>query len=182
MGDIYSFAKIFHFTAKLESIANEMLTPPIHIRLKPTNRCNHGCSYCCYRNPDLHLSELMRHDDHIPAGKMEEIISDIAGMGVRAVTFSGGGEPLIYPYFSDAAEGLMTRGVKVSVLTNGSLLNGDIAGLLGGGAAWVRVSMDGASPEDYSKARGVSVREFGKVCSNIGNFARIKRKECQLGV
>lgn len=182
MSRLYSTSKVFHFHSKLADILDGRLTPPIHIRLKPTNRCNHRCSYCCYRNEDLYLSERMKEADEIPPDKMKEITNDIITMGVRAVTFSGGGDPLCYPHFLDCADRLLEGGVRVAVLTNGSRLQGAVAERLGSGATWVRISLDAANADDYAQVRQVSPREFQKVCENIENFARTKREACELGI
>ena len=182
MSKLYTHTKLFHFTDKLGAIREGRPSAPIHIRLKPYNRCNHRCSYCCYRSPELYLSELMDEADSIPREKMAEIVADLGAMGVRAVTFSGGGEPLCYPYFTETVEGLLAAKVKVAVLTNGSLLRGEAAEVLGRGATWVRISMDAADGETYAAIREVGPKELDKVCANIGEFARIKSEGCELGI
>ena len=95
MGILYTRMKIFHFRDKLESLPREsgLTLAPLHIRIKPTNRCNHSCSYCAYRAEELQLGRDMKLQDFIPREKMLEIVDDIAAMGVKAVTFSGGGDP-----------------------------------------------------------------------------------------
>lgn len=182
MPNLYSTVKMLHFKSKLDDIANKHISSPIHIRLKPTNVCNHSCYYCCYRNDNLYLSELMQKKDMISRDKMIEIIDDLVAMGVKAVTLSGGGDPLVYPHINETIEGLLNVGIKLATLTNGSMLKNKTAELLAKGASWVRISMDAADPELYAKTRGVSQEEFGKVCDNIKNFAAIKRKECELGI
>jgi len=182
MRNVYTNAKIFHFHRKLADMRAGKWSAPIHVRLKPTNRCNHRCSYCCYRSENLLLSERMDERDEIPREKMREIVSDLVEMGVRAVTFSGGGEPLCYPHIVEAVEGLAAGGVKVAMLTNGALLAGGAAQTIGRLATWVRISMDAADAAGYSKIRGVSDKEFDKVCRNIRDFARTKSDSCVLGV
>ena len=171
-----------HFQDKLNSLKGNGLTAPVHIRFKPTNRCNHNCFYCCYRNKNLYLSELMKEKDEIPREKMREIVSDLGQMGVKAVTFSGGGEPLCYPYIIEAIEELHKLKIKVAVLTNGSLLKGNLADILARQATWVRVSIDAAEAGAYAKNRNVSKKEFKKVCDNISNFTKLKSKDCELGI
>ena len=90
---VYSPLKMLHFHEKLRDLARGEVTPPVHVRLKPINACNHRCFYCCYRSENLFLSQRMREKDMIPREKMAEIVSDLAACGVKAVTFSGGGEP-----------------------------------------------------------------------------------------
>jgi len=182
MGSVYSNLKVFHFHGKLDALSRGEVTPPIHIRLKPTNRCNQRCIYCCFRNQDLFLSELLKESDEIPREKMSEIVADLIRMGVKAVTFSGGGEPLVYPHIIETIEGLRAGGIKVAMLTHASLLSGRAAALLAREASWVRVSMDAADAESYAQIRQVSRKEFDRVCANIVAFARSKHSSCQLGV
>ena len=182
MGKVYTNTKIFHFANRLEQLKLGGIPAPIHIRLKPTNRCNHHCSYCCYRNPDLYLSERLREEDRIPWAKMQELINDFAAMGVKAVTFSGGGEPLCYPHIADTIRGLTAAGIKIATLTNGSLLSGEVAELLAHNAVWCRVSMDAADAETYGAIRRVPVTEFDRVCDNLRTFAAIPGRTCVLGI
>ena len=182
MAKVYSNSKIFHFHEKLADMQAGRWSAPVHVRLKPTNRCNHRCNYCCYRNPALHLSERMDQRDEMPPEKLREITGDLTAMGVKAVTFSGGGEPLCHPDIIQAVEALADVGVKVAMLTNGSLLADRAAEALARRATWVRVSMDAANARDYAQIRGVSEKEFDKVCDNIRGFARAAKGRCVLGV
>jgi MoaA/NifB/PqqE/SkfB family radical SAM enzyme len=114
MGNIYSRYKIFHYQEKLDSLPQEIgiIKPPVHIRIKPTNVCNHHCWYCAYKSPDLQLGQDMVERDFIPKEKMLEIIDDCAEMGVKAVTFSGGGEPFVYRYMRDTKVGEFSKIMK----------------------------------------------------------------------
>lgn len=179
---LYSNLKMFHYPAKLQSLTNDtMITPPLHIRLKPTNACNHRCRYCAYLNPEMQLGKDMRVTDSIPHDKMLEICSDIAEMGVGAVTYSGGGEPLLSPHILEASQLLHDGGVKVACLTNGSLLHGANADFFAHNATWVRVSMDGWDDASYMHYRGVKNGEFTKIMQNLENFAKLGGG-CVLGV
>lgn len=182
MKNVYSPGKIFHFPDKLADLRAGRVTPPIHVRLKPTNRCNHRCGYCCYRSGKLFLSEKMDERDEIPPAKMAELIEDFAAMGVKAVTFTGGGEPLCCRHILQAFGGLFEAGIKVALLTNGSLLAGEAAELLAARAVWVRASMDAADRDAYARARGVKPAEFDTVCDNLRRFAATPGRRCVLGV
>ncbi len=182
MANVYTGSKIFHFHDKLRDMEAGRLTPPLHVRCKPTNRCNHACAYCCYRSEDLFLSERMNERDEIPRDKMAEIAADLVAMNVRAVTFTGGGEPLLYPHIAATVRTLADGGVKVAMLSNGGLLQGEVAQLLARRAVWVRVSMDAADPALYARSRRVSEREFARVCDNLAAFAAIPGRTCTLGI
>jgi MoaA/NifB/PqqE/SkfB family radical SAM enzyme len=175
MGILYTNTKIFHYPDKIKSLPGEtdQMLPPLHIRLKPTNVCNHNCWYCAYRQADFQLGKDMVVKDFIPQGKMMEIISDCAEMGVKAITFTGGGEPLVYPHILETVKVLADSDIKFATLTNGSKLNGEIAEIFAHRGTWVRVSLDGWDGPSYAFHRKVSVNEFSKVMNNLENFKTI---------
>lgn len=182
MSRLYNSVKAFHFPGKLRDIAEGRITAPIHVRLKPTNRCNHGCDYCCYRNQALAVSERVDLADEIPRNKMREIVRDLGEMGVRAVTLSGGGEPLCYPHILETMQAIRAGGMKLAMLTNGALLEGEAAQLLAREATWVRISIDAADGETYAQIRGCPLKEFDRVCENLREFSRTKSAGCELGI
>ncbi|MCP3952637.1 MAG: radical SAM protein [Desulfobacterales bacterium] len=183
MPNVYSQLKIFHFKEKLDSLPQgvDRIRPPIHIRVKPTNACNHNCRYCAYRVDNLQLGQHMRAGDYIPADKMMEMIADWADMGVRAITFSGGGEPLIYPYMTKTLQRLMQTDIAFATLTNGSRLEGETAELLAAGGTWVRISIDGWDAASYAAYRGVTEDSFARVMANMQAFKKLDGA-CTLGV
>jgi len=178
----YSKLKIFHYQEKLDSLKTDNILAPIHIRIKPTNRCNHNCWYCAYKADNLQLGQDMIEKNFIPKEKMIEIIDNCKSMGVKAITFSGGGEPFNYRYFLDTIKQVIKNEIKFASLTNGSKLNGEIAELFAKNATWLRVSIDGYDDESYSKYRGVKKGEFSKIIKNIENFVNIKNRKCSIGI
>ena len=183
MASRYSPLKIFHFPEKLASLPRDVqeVLPPLHVRIKPTNACPHKCRYCSYRAPDLQLGAGMKPSQSIPREKMIEIIDDLAGMGVQAVTFSGGGEPFCYPHLEEAAAKLAQSPVRFAALTNGARVEGSVAELFAKKAAWLRVSIDGWDAASYARYRGVSEDEFGRVIGNMERFKAIDGP-CRLGI
>lgn len=182
-GLLYTKMKVFHFKDKIDSLPESVnkIMPPIHIRIKPTNVCNHNCSYCAYRVDNLQLGKDMQTRDQIPREKMLEIIEDIIGMKVKAVTFSGGGEPFCYTHLVEVVKKLVEAGIKFSALTNGARLQGELAEIFAHRATWIRISIDGWDEESYSRYRGVSTAEFTKVMDNMANFKKLGGP-CFLGV
>ena len=183
MANKYSNLKIFHYQEKLDSLSNDNsdIKPPLHVRIKPTNVCNHNCWYCAYKSDNLQLGQDMVEKDFIPLNKMLEILDDIKDIGVKAVTFSGGGEPFTYRYFLETVKKLIEYNIPFASLTNGSKLKGEIAELFANNATWIRVSIDGYDDESYAKARDVKVGEFSKIIQNMKDFSALNGK-CALGV
>lgn len=183
MGNIYTPMKIFHFKDKVDSLPreNDAVLPPLHIRIKPINACNHSCRYCAYRADSLQLGKDMRISDSIPRDKMLEIVEDVIDMGVKGVTFSGGGEPLFYPHLADVLRRLADSPVKFATLTNGGLLKGEVAEMFALHGSWVRVSMDGWDNASYTRYRSVPDGEYDAILKNIEVFKRFGGP-CRLGV
>lgn len=179
---LYTNLKIFHYQEKLDSLTRDSgeIKAPLHIRIKPTNICNHNCSYCAYRASNMQLGKDMVLNDKIPEKKMAEIVEDIIEMGVKAVTFSGGGEPFCYPLLGATAQALAAGNISFAALTNGSLLKGKPAEIFAENGTWVRVSMDGWDGPSYAKFRDVPEDEFVKILKNMEKFKKIGGK-CVLG-
>ncbi len=183
MGSLYSRLKIFHYPDKVASLppSSKETLAPLHIRIKPTNVCAHNCYYCAYKADDLQLGRDMNSRDSIPRDKMMEIIDDIEEMGVKAVTFSGGGDPFYYKHLEETAARLAEGPVAFASLTNGARLQGKVAEIFAHHGSWLRISIDGWDAKSYSEYRGVNDKEFGTVINNMEAFKRLGGK-CYLGV
>jgi len=179
----YTKMKVFHFPEKLSSLPKEIniIDSPLYIRIKPTNVCNHNCKYCAYKIDTLQVGRDMLRNSYIPREKMMEIIDDIIAMNVKALTFTGGGDPFCYPYLIDSVKKLVGTSVKFAALTNGSRLCEEIAELFAAHAEWLRISIDGWDDKSYSSYRGVAKSEFSNVMTNMKNFKKLGGK-CYLGV
>lgn len=187
----YSDFKIAHFPEKLQSFAEDRITAPIYVRVKPINRCDHSCFFCCYStgfrkgDKDNHIISGMHTDmvehDTMPRAKMMEVLEDFHEMGVRAVTYSGGGEPLLHPDIVEFMQQTLDYGIDLSIITNGQALVKRRAEVLAH-AKWVRVSIDYASADQMVKSRNVPDGHFQMVLRNLADFANIKSKDCELGV
>lgn len=178
---VYSPLKALHFPEQLRALKAGAVAPPVHIRMKPTNACNHDCWFCAYRVENLELGADMKERDSIPRDKFFEIIEDVVAMGVKAVTFSGGGEPLIYKHLAEGIERLGRAGIKVATLTNGRFLEGAVADAFARYGTWVRVSMDYWDGPSLKESRKVPEAEFEKIMANIRTFAA-RGSQCDLGV
>lgn len=84
---------------------------PYHVRVMPTNRCNMRCPECTYQNMDRKLS--------IPYKTLLSTTEKLVALGMRAVTITGGGEPLCYPHTQNYINYLCDAGIGVGMVTNG---------------------------------------------------------------
>jgi MoaA/NifB/PqqE/SkfB family radical SAM enzyme len=179
-GNVYSALKVLHYSDRLHAMAECEPAPPVHIRIKPTNVCNHSCYFCAYRSDNVSLGGDMTVRDRIPPEKMAEIVEDVIAMGVEAVTFSGGGEPLIYPGFAQTVAALGAGDIRIGCLSNGARLLGKPAAALAEHGTWIRISIDGWDGPSYARYRSVGAEEFSTVMNNMAAFAA-RDSSCVLG-
>lgn len=178
----YSNYKIAWDAKKLASFCSGKLTAPLYVRIKPTNRCCHNCSFCVYNKDLSGMHEGFNRNDELPGEKLFETISCLIRMGVKAITFSGGGEPLMHPEILGAVKMCHNAGLPFSMITNGQLLSGEIASHLGY-ADWVRVSANyHTSGEFIQSGRSSRAEDFLAVVENIRTFKKYKRPTCELSM
>ena len=180
MNNKYSNFKIAWFPDKLKSLYDDIITAPIYIRIKPTNRCCHNCYFCVYNYSFSKMHDSMKKIDEIPVDKMMEILEDLESIGVKAITYSGGGEPLIHKDIIQILKKTLDCGIDLSMLTNGQFLNGTIAKVMTR-AKWIRISMDYWNENTFVESRKVSSRMFYQITENMVNFSKIK-DNCDLGI
>jgi len=93
---------------------------------------------------------------------------------IKSVDFTGGGEPLLQPRLLEWVAEAEAAGCETGILTNGLLLNRDLARrLIDTGLDWVCVSIDAANKDDYEKIRLGS--NFGQVCGNLEAIGELRR-------
>jgi MoaA/NifB/PqqE/SkfB family radical SAM enzyme len=111
---------------------------PVHVQINPTNRCNLKCSFCSCSKRDKKLS--MDFKD----AKM--LIKNLAFIGCKAVTITGGGEPLLYPKINELIKEFYDYKIQVGLVTNGILLHSNLNSDSWGMLKWCRISATDERP------------------------------------
>jgi hypothetical protein len=94
--------------------------------------------------------------------------------GLRELTLQGMGEPLLAPNLVDMIRYAKSRGVRVAVDSNGTLLYRDRAEeLVEAGLDRLRVSLDGADPQGFDG--GPEGAHFGPVLENLAGLVAARR-------
>lgn len=88
--------------------------------LELTRRCNLSCVYC-YSNAGRPLHNELSLDEII------KVIEEAIQLGVKKIGIIGGGEPLLYEHLKGVIEFISKNNVKLSLFTNGTLINSDWA-------------------------------------------------------
>ena len=171
----YRADKILHHPGRLETLIRGVTTVPITIKISISDLCNHDCSFCSFRMEDnsnnewfgIEISDGRQNNPsrRIPTAKAVELLSDMASMGVRAIEFTGGGEPTAHPEHASIFEHCLALGMDAALITNGQLMRPKLDPILER-FTWIRVSIDAAHASTWARVRRVSERKFPRVLSN----------------
>lgn len=113
------------------------------LTLEPATACNFRCGFCYGR----HIEQGVLKWDHF-----RSILDGLSGL--RAVEFTGEGEPLMNRRILDMLRECKRRGLWVHLTTNGSLLSNESAErVIGLGIDSVAVSIESLKPERFARLR-----------------------------
>ncbi|MFA4842348.1 MAG: ElyC/SanA/YdcF family protein, partial [Candidatus Omnitrophota bacterium] len=162
---------------------------PVTVQLVPSLLCNFLCWGCTYalmkgdsRNldPRGHLSRPRNEDKVMQLELMRKVIDDLKDIGTKAVTFTGGGEPLSNPCTLDAMQYAKERGLDIGLFTNGSLLDEPkIKRIISLDPTFVRLSINAGTPHIHDAIHGLRRNSgiFAKVVNNLRLLAKEKIKQ-----
>ena len=133
---------------------------PRHIFIELTSDCQLRCSHC----PRPRISR------HLPFGLFKKIVDEASRFGKRSFSLHLFGEPLLYPFFSDAVKYLKRRKHTVLVTTNGILLGKHIDSLkLVDKIIW-SYKENVQVPYAIKNWKNFTVRFFGKAVGEWKNY------------
>lgn len=165
--------KLIHRPDVLQTL-KEGHRSPVGVQFSLSDLCNQDCGYCQYRMSGYPANHSFSDGNHNPKRMIDtdlvlRIFSDLQTMGVDSVEFHGGGEPTIHPDFARIVMDARSKGFEVGVITNAMKLSNEALEALNG-ISWVRVSIDAAKAETYSKVRGIGKAAFNHVLSNLSKI------------
>ncbi len=132
-----------------------------------TRKCNSRCAYC----PIWKLNSANLSEPSLEEAK--EVLRQLAALGVRKVTISGG-EPLLWPHLPELVRyGTQKYRLMINVLTNGLLLNTKTAyALMEAGVSVIGLSLDSLRPEVYFALRGVRIKKIDRARRALEEISR----------
>lgn len=142
---------------------------PTHVQIILSDLCNQNCHFCAYRMDGGFSTELFADEQgnknpvrFIPTVKVKEILDDCARLGVKAIQFTGGGEPTVHKDCYELIEYAQNLGLETALVTNGVKLKPHkcIENL-----TWLRISLDAGTAETYERIR--ESKAWNTVMKNI---------------
>lgn len=139
---------------------------PLYVKIKLTWRCNLRCVMCNYWRQE--------REESLSLELLQRLAGELAEMGCGKVHLSGG-EPTLRPDLPDVIEAFASRGMRVNLTTNGTLLTQELAGtLVNSGLRSISVSVDSPQQCHHDRLRGKGAWKMTR--KGLRNLQRARRK------
>ena len=173
---IFGGNKILRHLDRIQEYKKRGMVAPLTMEVDMTNNCNNNCKGCVggrSNRESITLEEGLSY------------VSQMKDYGVKALTFSGGGEPLMNPATPKVIQHASKLGMDVALITNGLLLNQEMYAEVLPYLTWTRISLDADSPTMYERTHGLTGNVYFNVLANIRGatqFKKMNQLKCTIGV
>jgi radical SAM protein with 4Fe4S-binding SPASM domain len=133
-----------------------------------TRTCNLRCIHC-YSD-----SDRMAYNGELNLDECIGVIDDLADYGIPGLLLSGG-EPMVHPHFWKLAEYARSKGLRLTLSTNGTLIDPEKAARLKElDFAYIGISLDGIGPvhDLFRRTPG----SFDKAVAAFRNLKKVNQK------
>ena len=138
-----------------------------------TDQCNLSCTHCYSKSGPGRTTE-----GELTTAEALAVIDDLADMGVPLILFTGG-EPLMRGDIWELAAHATSRGLKMALSTNGTLITRKVARRIKDcGIEYAGISLDGATAETHDRFRNLP----GAFERSIAAFAACNEAGLRCGV
>lgn len=144
-----SQAKILLHHDRLNEYLTTGDTSPIFMEVGLTDKCNETCYWCITENGRDNIAGA-----EIKIEPLEAFLYEFAGMGGKAITYCGQGEPTKYPAFERAVLTAVSANLELGLMTNG-VYPERYNDVIGPNFQWIRISLDTLDEEKYKQWKGV---------------------------
>jgi len=130
-------------------VPDPVMRTPRSVDLEITSRCNLRCKYCYFfDNPEVSYQDL-------PTEEWLQFIDELGRCGVMDISLAGG-EAFIRKDFPLLLEAIVANRMRFSILSNGILINDDIAKFIYNTKRcdYVQISIDGSCADVHDICRG----------------------------
>lgn len=185
MGYINPSGKVLRYPERIATLRRGEFFPPVGVEIDLTNRCNLGCKFCHFgythtRGFLAGTAKLAYESmgDEMDFGLLTRVLPEMHKAGVKSITYTGGGEPTLYPRFIEALERAYTV-LDIGLYTNGTLIDDKKANAIKQMCKWVVVSLDEPYRDAYSAIKQSD--KFTQAREGVKRLVKAKG-DCVVGV
>jgi MoaA/NifB/PqqE/SkfB family radical SAM enzyme len=134
------------------------------LQIEPTTRCNFSCGFCCGRHMD---------QNNLPFEIFKQTLNEFPQL--EHIELQGEGEPLLHSQFFEMVKLAQSRGIKISIITNGSMFSRErIEKILESGIEFIRISIESTNPQEFLKIRGGNLEN---IINGIKSFIQVRNEQ-----
>ncbi len=136
---------------------------PVNIEISLTGKCNASCPWCFYKDE--------KTCDEIDSKLFMNFLEECRDMGVKAITWTGGGEPTLHPNFINFVNKVHYMGLDQGLITNGwGPINFDPTKF-----NWIRVSRSNLGFDEEKLKFLRKCKTLGMAINYNGNYKEINK-------
>lgn len=164
----FSPLKLLRHAPTVERMLAGDVVYPVSVELDLSNICNHGCPWCSFNG------FRQEHWQSFDTPRILLLLEELAEVGVRSITFTGGGEPLVHKH----AEAILTKAsqhFQWGLVTNGRRMEGNLAALIAAHATFVRVSLDAGSAQTHQLLHATAMPEYSRILKQMAQVVALAK-------
>ena len=151
---------------KIQALMHGKDIYPVTLELEISSTCEHRCQWCIVP-PGAHTNVQMS----VPIA--QKIIREAKLLGIKGIVFKGWGDCTQHPEFDRILQIAGSLEFEVGVVTHGGKLgNQKILNALVRDCAYVRITIDGPTPESRQASHGVE--DFAEVISGVEKLLALR--------
>lgn len=159
---------LFHLD-KLNAWRRGEMIFPIYVAISPSGTCNYKCVFCAY-------DYLQNQSVFLEKERIFALLEEFKSLGVKAIFYSGEGEPLMNKSLPEIIEKTRLCGIDCALNTNGILFTEKISVKILKHLTFVRISLNAGTEESYAKIHSTSAKNFERVLDNISRMVETKKR------
>lgn len=171
--------KVFQHLDRLTGWQAGARPAPVTVEIDLSNACSLKCAGCHFAHAHVAgpwaVADRPKPDGYTETGKFADVdlldraFGQMAKAGVKALVFSGGGEPTLHPSFDAVALAARLSGLQLGMYTLGGHLSAtpSRASLVRETFSFVVISLDCVDGDQYSREKGVPASRFVAACDGV---------------
>lgn len=161
--------KLFYHIPRLQQWLQGDNIYPIYMEIGLYRGCNHRCIFCAF-------DFLEYKPDILNTEKLKKFIRQAKALGVKAILYSGEGEPLLHPDAAKIINFTKQAGIDVAVASNGIRLTEAVAKRIIPALSWLKISLNAGTKLTYAKLHRTKAGDFDLVLDNLKKVVFIRDK------
>jgi len=140
---------------------------PLYMEVSPIGACNHRCTYC-----GLDYMEYQARS--LDASILKTRLTEMGRLGLKSIMYAGEGEPFLHKDIAGIINHTKASGIDVAITSNGVLFGRKLFEATLASITWIKVSINAATPETYSKIHRTKPEDFPRVIENIREAVKFR--------